>query len=206
MFTFANANNFNNANAFDVTKNLNAHMFVAPINNVDDANNIIKSTIEFCARVLIAYTSFKILSFILFGFASALTISFGFSFKLFAWMFNMLWDNLTEGQQWIEIAFMVSSIAVTAAFLKLIHDENMSTDNYIDKLKAQLAAKDAMIAQLSSLLEELKDIKDEDADADADASLDDEYDEKDDWETISSSSTEYDDADDSDYNPDDDEY
>lgn len=197
MFTFATANNFNNAN--DFIKTSHAHMFVAPINNDDEANNIIKSTIEFFARILIAYSSFKMLSFILVGFMSTLTISFGLGFSIFGWMFNLLWDNLTEGQQWIEIACMVSSISVTAIFLKLIHDENITTDNYIDKLKADLAAKDAMIVELTKIVEDLNNL---------DEDLDNKYDEKDDWETISSSSIECesDDADDSDYNPEKDEY
>jgi hypothetical protein len=217
MFAFTNANNaniFNNAN--DVIKTSNAHMFVAPINNNDENNNIIKRTIEFAARVLIAYISFQILSFIVAGFVSALTISFGLGFSLFGWMFNLLWDNLNEGQQWIEIACMVSSIAVTATFLKLIHDENITTDNYIDKLKADLAAKNALIVELTKIVEELKDLdvdldldenEDLDLDLDEDLDLDAEYNEEDDWETISSSSIESDGAnDDSDYDPEEDEY
>jgi len=206
MFAFTNANNaniFNNAN--DVIKTSNAHMFVAPINNNNENNNIIKRTIEFAARVLIAYISFQILSFIVVSFVSALTISVGFGFKLFAWMFNLLWDNLNEGQQWIEIACMVSSIAVTATFLKLIHDENITTDNYIDKLKADLAAKNALIVELTKIVEELKDL-DKDLDLDENEDLD--YNEEDDWETISSSSIEEEDNDvnDSDYDPEKDEY
>ena len=211
MFAFTNANNFNNAN--DVIKTSNAHMFVAPINNDENNNNnIIKRTIEFAARVLIAYISFQILSFIVAGFVSALTISFGLGFSLFGWMFNLLWDNLNEGQQWIEIACMVSSIAVTATFLKLIHDENITTDNYIDKLKADLAAKNALIVELTKIVEELKDLDkgldlDEDENLDEDLDLDAEYNEEDDWETISSSSIESDGAnDDSDYDPEEDEY
>ena len=211
MFAFTNANNFNNAN--DVIKTSNAHMFVAPINNDENNNNnVIKRTIEFAARVLIAYISFQILSFILVSFVSVLAISFGLFSGLFGWMFNLLWSNLNEGQQWLEIAFMVSSISVTATFLKLIHDENITTDNYIDKMKADLAAKNALIVELTKIVEELKDL-DKNLDLD-DENLDDEYNEEDDWETISSSSIEDDeeeeeeeeDNDDSDYDPDEDEY
>lgn len=214
MFSFANANNANNANTFDVTKKLNVHMFAAPINNNDENNNIIKKTIEFAARVLIAYISFQMLSFILFGFVSVLTILGGFGFKLFTWMFNLLWSNLNEGQQWIEIAFMMSSIAVTATFLKLIHDENITTDNYIDKMKTDLAAKNALIVELTKIVEELKDLDkvlDKDLDTDDNEELEEEleedldYNEEDDWETISSSSIE-EDNDDSDYDPEKDEY
>lgn len=199
MFAFTNANNFNNAN--DVIKTSNAHMFVAPINidETNNNNNIIKRTIEFSARLLIAYISFQILSFIFISFVSVLTISFGLFSGLFGWMFNLLWSNLNEGQQWLEIAFMVSSISVTATFLKLIHDENVSTDNYIDKMKADLAAKNALIVELTKIVEELKNL-DKD-------NLDEEYNEEDDWETISSSSIDdEEDNDDSDYDPEEDEY
>ena len=206
MFAFTNANNAN-----DVIKTSNAHMFVAPINNNDENNNnnVIKRTIEFAARVLIAYISFQILSFIVVSFVSVLTISVGFGFNLFDWMFNLLWSNLNEGQQWLEIAFMVSSIAVTATFLKLIHDENITTDNYIDKMKADLAAKNALIVELTKIVEELKDLDkdlDEDLDKDLDTDEDLDYNEEDDWETISSSSIEEEENNDSDYDPEEDEY
>lgn len=208
MFAFTNANNFNNAN--DVIKTSNAHMFVAPINNDDNNNNIIKRTIEFAARVLIAYISFQILSFMIVSFVSALTISFGLFSGLFGWMFNLLWSNLNEGQQWLEIAFMVSSVSVTATFLKLIHDENITTDNYIDKMKADLAAKNALIIELTKIVEELKDLDkglDKDLDKDMDKDADESYNEEDDWETISSSSIDdEEDNNDSDYDPDEDEY
>lgn len=208
MFAFTNANNFNNAN--DVIKTSNAHMFVAPINNDDNNNNIIKRTIEFAARMLIAYISFQILSFMIVSFVSALTISFGLFSGLFGWMFNLLWSNLNEGQQWLEIAFMVSSVSVTATFLKLIHDENITTDNYIDKMKADLAAKNALIIELTKIVEELKDLDkglDKDLDKDMDKDADESYNEEDDWETISSSSIDdEEDNNDSDYDPDEDEY
>ena len=210
MFAFTNANNFNNAN--DVIKTSNAHMFVAPINNNDENNNnnVIKRIIEFAARVLIAYISFQILSFMIVSFVSALTISFGMFSGLFGWMFNLLWSNLNEGQQWLEIAFMVSSVSVTATFLKLIHDENITTDNYIDKMKADLAAKNALIIELTKIVEELKDLDkglDKDMDKDLDKDADESYNEEDDWETISSSSIDdEEDNNDSDYDPDEDEY
>jgi hypothetical protein len=78
-------------------------------------------------------------------------------------------------QEWIEIICAVTSIATTAMFLKWIHEETELADQYIVKLKADLAAKDAIIAELKLALEESskKNLEDDsDSDSDYDPDLD----------------------------------
>ena len=68
---------------------------------------------------------------------------------------------------------MVSSTAVTAMFLKWIHDETEESDAYIVKLKADLAAKNAIIAELELKLAIANSLNsDSDSDSDYDPDLD----------------------------------
>jgi hypothetical protein len=70
---------------------------------------------------------------------------YGLMLCLFGLMVTTFWTLI---QEWIEIICAVTSIATTAMFLKWIHDETDLTDQYIVKLKAELAAKDTIIAEL----------------------------------------------------------
>lgn len=61
-----------------------------------------------------------------------------------------VWDSLDDGEEWLQIAFIVGSIVCAWCVLKFAHDLDERIDNYIMKLKAELLKKDAIIAELSS--------------------------------------------------------
>ena len=105
-------------------------------------------------------------------------ITYGFALCLFGLLVTTFWPLF---QEWIEVICAVISIATTATFLKWIHDDSEMADQYIVRLKTELAAKDAIIAELKRA-SEIKEtnLDDEDSESETDS--------------------------DSDYNPDEDEY
>ena len=122
-------NNMNALNDVPVkAKDLNPHLFVG----VEDPviREFLNEHQEFLKVAV--WTVFMYIAY------SAVLLFFG-------WSVTTLWPFINE---WIEIICMVSSTAVTAMFLKWIHDETEEADTYIVKLKAKLAAKDAIIAEL----------------------------------------------------------
>jgi hypothetical protein len=72
-------------------------------------------------------------------------ITYGYALCLFGLLVTTFWPLF---QEWIEVICAVISIATTVTFLKWIHDDTEMADQYIIKLKAELAAKDAIIAEL----------------------------------------------------------
>ena len=88
-------------------------------------------------------------------------IAYSVALCLFGWSVTTLWPLINE---WIEIICMVSSTALTVMFLKWIHEESEEADAYISKLKADLAAKNAIIRELELKL----DNSDNDNDSDND--------------------------------------
>lgn len=117
--------NMNNVPQMNV-KDLNPHLFVG----VQDP--VIREFING-----ISYTAF-------------MYITYSVALCLFAWSVTTLWPLINE---WIEIICMVSSTAVTVMFLKWIHEESEEADAYISKLKADLAAKNAIIRELELKLD-----------------------------------------------------
>jgi hypothetical protein len=106
--------------------------------------------------------------------ALILHIAYGFALCLFGLMVTTLWPLI---QEWIEVICVVTSTATTAMFLKWIHDDTEMADQYIVKLKAELAAKDSIIAELKLVVDESsKKNLEEDSDSDSDYDPDlDEY-------------------------------
>ena len=99
-----------------------------------------------------------------------LHFTYGLTLCLFGLMVTTFWTLI---QEWIEVICAVTSIATTAMFLKWIHDDTELADQYIVKLKADLAVKDTIIAELKLALEEnsKKNLKN-DSDSDYDPDLD----------------------------------
>jgi hypothetical protein len=141
----------NNMNALKA-KDLNPHLFVAEYNAFEDPviREFVNEWQEF----------FKVAACTVF-----IYIAYGFGLSLFGWTVTVLWPFF---QEWIEIICMVSSISVTVMFLKLIHDETEQVDTYIGKLKAELADKDAIIAELELKLANIDSDSDSDYDPDVD--------------------------------------
>jgi len=141
-------NNMNNVPQFEAKgRDLNPHLFVGIQDPV--INEFLNEHQEFLK--VAAWTVF-------------MYIAYAAVFIFFGWSVITFWPFINE---WIEIICMVSSTAVTAMFLKWIHDETEEADAYIVKLKAKLAAKDAIIAEL-----EMKLASDSDSDSDYDPELD----------------------------------
>ena len=98
--------------------------------------------------------------------ALVLHIAYGFALCLIGLMVTTFWTLI---QEWIEVVCAVTSITTTAMFLKWIHDDTEMADQYILKLKAELAAKDSIIAELKLVAEESsKKNLEEDSDSDYD--------------------------------------
>ena len=141
MLTQINMNNVPQMNA----KDLNPHLFVGVQDPVIRA--FVNEWQEF----------FKVLTCTLF-----IYIAYGIALCLFGWSVTALWPLINE---WIEIICMVSSTALTVMFLKWIHEESEHADAYISKLKADLAAKNAIIRELELKLDSDNDSNDNDNDS-----------------------------------------
>ena len=151
MFTNANMNAYNNMplmngglNNRDLDKN--ANMYVGD-NILEDPviQEIINKIPGWFAEGLYAVKMITL--------ALVLHIAYGFALCLFGLMVTTFWTLI---QEWIEVVCAVTSIATTAMFLKWIHDDTEMADQYIAKLKAELAAKDSIIAELKLALSETK--------------------------------------------------
>jgi len=81
-------------------------------------------------------------------------ILFGISYSYLLWKFVanicyacfwgihyfaiLVWDSLDKGQEWLQLAVIVSSIAATWCVLMFANDMDDRIDNYIAKLKAEI--------------------------------------------------------------------
>jgi hypothetical protein len=98
-----------------------------------------------------------------------LYFTYGLALCLFGLTVTTFWPLI---QEWIEVICAVTSIATTATFLKWIYDDTEMADQYIVKLKAELAARDDIIAELKLALIEAESKLDTDSDSDYDPDLD----------------------------------
>ena len=150
MFIFANAVNpaiNNDVNSASVNVNAKDNMFL----NLNEAPNVIVGGVGVIFGIIVKlftiYVYFKIMAII-----CCSQFVFAIGQKALGGVYylgTMFWNSLTHGNEWVEIAFMVSSISVTIMFLKMIHDDNENMDSFITRLKADLADRDAVIAELT---------------------------------------------------------
>jgi hypothetical protein len=164
MFTNANMNAYNNVPLMNAGLkndglNKNANMYVG--------DNILEDPViqEFINKIpgwfAEGFYAVKMITL-----ALVLHIAYGFALCLFGLMVTTFWTLI---QEWIEVVCAVTSITTTAMFLKWIHDDTEMADQYILKLKAELAAKDSIIAELKLVAEESsKKNLEEDSDSDYD--------------------------------------
>jgi len=150
MFTNINMNALNDVPHVEAKlKNLNPHLFVTMEDPV--IHEFIEKIPEFV--YVAACTAF-------------IYIAYGVALCLFGWSVTTIWPFI---QEWIEIICMISSISMTAMFLKWIHDETEEADTYIVKLKAELAAKNAIIAELEMKLADSLDSNSDSLDSNSDS-------------------------------------
>jgi hypothetical protein len=90
------------------------------------------------------------------------------AFKVFSYagvmskyIWTALWNSLTPGHQWLELAVIVSSIV--AAVMMFMAFEGMSNiiDKNFEKIKAEIAKKDERIKELEAKLMETSDLETE---------------------------------------------
>ena len=119
------------------------------------------------------------------------------------YLFGLLWDSLDKGQEWLQIAVIVSSIAAGWCVLTFANDMDDRIDICIAKLKAELLEKDMIILKLTE--------KHNTAEHNTAEHNTAEHKENSNWETTSEIYSDSDnddelDDDDSDYDPEEDEY
>ena len=121
------------------------------------------------------------------------------------YLFGLLWDSLDKGQEWLQIAVIVSSIAAAWCSFMFMNDMDDRIDNCILKLKTELAEKNAIILKLTA--EHTAELNNWETTSDT---YSDDNNDLDDNEDDNDSDSECDDDDDcdesSDYDPEDDEY
>lgn len=171
MFTNANMNAYNNVPLMnaglkndDLNKNVNMYV----------GDNILEDPVvqEFINKIP-GWFAEGLCSVKMFTLSLLLHFTYGLTLCLFGLMVTTFWTLI---QEWIEVICAVTSIATTAMFLKWIHDDTELADQYIVKLKTELAAKDTIIAELKLALsraeENSKKSLEDDSDSDYDPDLD----------------------------------
>lgn len=187
MFTNANMNAYNNVPLKNQDLMKNANMYVG--DNIFEDPVIQEIINQIPGWFAEGFYAAKMITLTL-----LLHFTYGLAICLFGLMVATFWTFI---QEWIEVICAVTSIATTAMFLKWIHDDTEMADQYIVKLKAELAAKDAIIAELKLALSRAEENSKKKTVAILDEDLDD----------FERSHAECSDAeDDSDYDPDLDEY
>ena len=141
MFTNANMNAYNN---MPLNRDLdkNANMYVG--------DNILEDPViqEFINKIP-GWVADGLYAVKMITLALILHIAYGFALCLFGLIVTTCWTLI---QEWIEVICIVTSTATTAMFLKWIHDDTETADQYILKLKAELATKDSIITELKLAL------------------------------------------------------
>ena len=177
------------ATATNVDTNVDTTLFVKePIDFIKEFNNIgIINTSH------IAFALFGICYIYLSGCFIVNVV-----YKGSKYLFDALWNSLDKGDEWLQIAVIVSTIWATVCVLRFANDMDDRIENYITKLKAEIEEKNATIVELQSKLQAVDNLDTDNFISD-DESV---------WETDSESGLELeDDSDsDSDYDPDEDEY
>ncbi len=72
-----------------------------------------------------------------------------------------LWNTLTPGQQWLELALIVSSIASAAMMFMAFEGMSNIIDKNFEKIKAEVAKKDERIKELEAKLMETSELETE---------------------------------------------
>jgi len=99
---------------------------------------------------------------------TVLFILFGYAYSYFLWKFVvticyasfwavhylaiLVWDSLDKGEEWLQLAVIVLTFVIGGYVLKSANDMDDRIENYIMKLKAELAEKDVIILKLSEQL------------------------------------------------------
>ena len=168
MFTNANMNAYNNM-PLNRDLNKNANMYVG--------DNILEDPViqEFINKIP-GWVADGLYAVKMITLALILHIAYGFALCLFGLIVTTCWTLI---QEWIEVICVVTSTATTAMFLKWIHDDTEMADQYILKLKAELATKDAIITELKLVAEETskKNLDADSSDSDSDSDYDPDEDE-----------------------------
>jgi hypothetical protein len=123
-----------------------AYLFV--LNEDEDRNHelIIK---QFLDLMSIACLSFIACGF--YGLLVALQIP-----EILNYLWCLFWNTLSPGRQWLELAFLLSSLAASISMIILINSIVADFDKKIEKMNKNLEEKEKEIAALESIIEKTK--------------------------------------------------
>ena len=133
----------------------NPHLFVGEYNVFDDP--VIREFNEWTKNIFTLVQKIAIVAVIYLAYAYLIYLS-GL-FLIFIWF---------KTREWITHIFITLSVILFAYFIKSIYDEREDTEIYMEKLKAKIDAKDALIAKLEKQITLLKDLSDSDYDPELD--------------------------------------
>ena len=80
---------------------------------------------------------------------------FSYSGIISKYIWVALWNLLTPGQQWLELAFIVSSIVAAVMMFMVFEGMSNIIDKNFEKIKAEIAKKDERIRELEAKLIEI---------------------------------------------------
>jgi len=78
--------------------------------------------------------------------------------KVALFLLNQLWQMLTPGQKWLELAAIISSVAVFIGLYIITNKIEKQIDDTFMKLKKEITNKDAIIAKKEETISKLEDI------------------------------------------------
>jgi len=73
-------------------------------------------------------------------------------YNIWSFFWSFFWNSLTPGQQWLEIGYLITSVAATASIIWFLEEVSTTIDKKISKMKKDLEQKDERISQLETMI------------------------------------------------------
>lgn len=124
-----------------------AFVYILQENEVINQEIMIKNILDFLGIVCIAFIFCG-----LYGVIVALKIP-----DIIQYVSSLFWNSLTPGQQWLEIAYIVSNLVTFISLLIFLTTLAENLDKEIRKIKEKIREREEKIAELESIINQNKD-------------------------------------------------
>jgi hypothetical protein len=126
-------------------------MFNPALNFVFEENENEMVHPEFFIRDFLEFTSFLSLTIIVYSLLQFFQIP-----RIMYYLGQLMWSNLTPGQQWLELVTIITGILSTLGMGLLLTKIAWELDNKIIKMRESLKEKEKQIAELEAVITKLK--------------------------------------------------
>jgi hypothetical protein len=123
--------------------------FVFVENENENENEMVHP--EFFIRDFLEFTSLLSLTIMIYSLLQFFQIP-----RIMYYLWQLMWSNLTPGQQWLELATIITGILSTFGMGFLLTKIAWELDDKITKMRESLKEKEKQIAELEAVISKLK--------------------------------------------------